>query len=192
MLNEINIKIDLNHCKCLYEKGELNKALEISKALVKLLNNEQYSKIDYTLKSKVFGEYALYLQYNFINNYYKYNASNTFNLNNNIKNKDLLNIGNKGKNLLNKESKLYISNKKDTNINYLNHLDIEENRNNQMLFDKIKKINFFYSLACNYNKNNFKYWNNYTLFNYKYYKFIFNKNRIFHINSSEMLLNKKK
>jgi hypothetical protein len=36
-------------------------------------------------------------------------------------------------------------------------------------------INKYLSLSTNYNKNSYKYWQNYAMFNYKYYKFLFDK-----------------
>ena len=193
LLNEINLRIDLSHCKCLYEKGELDKALEKSKNIVKLFKdeNDQYNKIDNVLKSKIFGEYALYLQYNLINNYYKFKLIKIFNNNINIKKTGLLKNDIENNHLLSNKYELNIINKKDINVNCLNHLNIKGNGNKQIL-DEVENINYYYSLACKYNKNNFKYWNNYASFNYKIYKYIYNKNHIFSFNSSKILLDKKK
>ena len=185
LINERQIKIELAYNKCLYENGSVNEAISKSQYLVDLLEkaennnfpeNKNYSilnKIDNKIKSKIYGSLGIYLQKDF-----------------NFKNDLLL----YKKTFINSKS-IFRSSHKNFNMRYINDISkkpgIEKKPTMDMRFQnkKIKEepiINHYLSLATNYDKNNYKYWHNYAMFNYKYYKFLFDKQNSFEENKNNV------
>ena len=77
LTKEIKAEIELNYNQCLFEKGKVNEALDKSKYLVDLLEksegnslmyNTDLDKLNNKIKSKIYGDYAIYKQNKFINN----------------------------------------------------------------------------------------------------------------------------
>ena len=63
LLDEKRVKIELCHNKCLFEKGNIDEAVEKGRNLIELLNDEElcpYDKLDNNIKSKIYGNYAIY------------------------------------------------------------------------------------------------------------------------------------
>ena len=181
LTKEIKIQIELYYNQCLFEKGKLNEAIEKSKYLVDLLdktkNNLNYNtdldKLDDKIKSKIYGNFAIYRQNKFhkkLNENYLKNNPNRYifssNINNNIDIRKTHSIG------LGKKTKsvqvLDIRNSIKANKKHL-----EEND------DKIEVnlINKYLILSTKYNKTSYKLWHSYALFNYKYYKYL-SKNKL--------------
>ena len=145
--NENHIKIDLSYNKCLFEKGDVDKAIEKSKYLVDLLEKAEFSdnydnilcRIADKIKSKIYGNYAIYMQKKC-----------------DFKELDDSDI-NRGKN-------------EEQNI-------INKDKKKQTKEKEIDIINKYFILSSEYNKNSFKLWHNFAMFNYRYYKYICSKNK---------------
>ena len=151
LITEIYTTIDLSYNKCLFEKGQIKESIEKSKNLVDLLDNS-LSK-----EQKVSD--------NFLDNNFS-----------DIKDKI--------------KSKIYgyYAIFKSKIINFENNI-IEEGVNDdiqklkiQNISNNIRKddINYYFNLSLKYNNQSYKLWHNYSMFNYKYYKFILlqsNKNK---------------
>ena len=78
LFNEIKIKIELCYNKCLFEKGSINEAVENGKHLIDLLNNKEsisYDKLNDNIKSKIYGNYAIYRFTQLISNTFKLKIS---------------------------------------------------------------------------------------------------------------------
>ena len=73
LTKKIKIQIDLNYNQCLFEKGKVNEAIEKSKYLVGLLEKSKsfpnftndLDNLENKIKSKIYGDYAIYRQYSF-------------------------------------------------------------------------------------------------------------------------------
>ena len=175
-INERHIKIELAYNQCLFEKGLIHEAISKSEYLLDILENAEncknsenklgnsiLNKLDDKIKSKIYGNFGIYLQKNF-----------NFN--------DDLNISNK--NFINNKSVLRSSHRNFNlrSLNSVSHLSGLERKPTFELKVLNKRIgdgtmiNHYLSLATDYNKNSYKYWHNFAMFNYKYYKFIFDKN----------------
>ena len=103
LTKKIKTEIELSYNQCLYEKGKVNEAIEKSKYLVDLLDksqgNSNYSNdlINLTdkIKSKIYGNYAIYKQNKFHKNLNEISLKNNANRliftnnNNNINDKML-------------------------------------------------------------------------------------------------------
>ena len=175
LINERQIKIELAYNKCLFENGSVNEAVSKSQYLVDLLENAEnnnipnknYSilnKIDNKIKSKIYGSLGIYLQkdFNFKNDLIL-SKKPTFNT------KSLFRSSHKHFNMISL-SNIY----EGSGIEKKPALDA------RLLNKKINEepiINHYLSLATNYDKTNFKYWHNYAMFNYKYYKFLIDKKK---------------
>jgi hypothetical protein len=170
----MQIKIELSYNQCLFEKGLINEAIIKSQYLVDILekaekNNEngQYSilsKIDDKLKSQVYGNLGIFLQ-------------KDFNFNEDLEISEISNINNNTNNSFRSSHKSFLM----RNLTCFNNQKGIEKKPTFDLRTKNKKlhngttINKYLSLSTNYNKNSYKYWQNYAMFNYKYYKFLFDK-----------------
>ena len=175
LINERQIRIELSYNQCLFEKGLIKEAISKSQNLVDLLEkgennkkngNKEYSiltQIDNKIKSKIYGDLALYMQKDF-------NFNEDFDLSQ--------------KNIINKS--LFRSSHKQFNLRAFNSLnknkdgEIEKKPtfDSKLLNKKANDgevINNYLSLSTNYDKTNFKYWQSYAMFNYKYYKFLLDK-----------------
>ena len=194
LLDEKRIKIELSYNKCLYDKGNINEAVENGKCLIDLLNDEDlnpYNNLSDNIKGKIFGNYAIYRINQLISN------------NNNLKISRQKSEGVKRAffrhttNYLSEHS-FFSSFFKKSNSHKIkqekfNKNDIEAKASKKLIIHSEKKvlnnkdvlqyrfiknrnevniINQYLSLATQYNPNSYKYWNNYALFNYKCYKFI--------------------
>ena len=171
LINERQIKIELAYNKCLFENGSVNEAISKSQYLVDLLENvennnnlDNYSilnSLDNKIKSKIYGSLGIYLQkdFNFKDDLLASRKS--------LMNKSFLRSSHKNFNIrpfTNINEELGIEKKLTSDIRLLNKKINDEHI-----------INHYLSLATNYDKTNYKYWHNYAMFNYKYYKFLFNK-----------------
>ena len=170
-MNEIQIKIELAYNQCLFEKGLFKEAITKSQYLVDILEkaennknnkNEKFwilNKLDDKIKSKIYGNLGIYLQ-------------KEFNFN------DDLMVSQKPVGVNNSFRSSHRNFSMNTNNNFNNHDGIEK----KPTFDirAVKKINgnminHYLSLSTDYDNSSYKYWQNYAMFNYKYYKFLFDK-----------------
>ena len=166
IFNNIFVQIELSYNKCLFEKGSIQESINKSKYLVDLLDNSlsdvdkksedllnhDLSKLDDTIKSKIYGNYAIY-------------KSKIFDYENKIS-KD---GPEKGNIIINIGPNISISKKMcKSSSNIINIKLVSKSVNDN---DK-ETINHYFSLALKYNKNSYKLWHNYAMFNYKYAKFI--------------------
>ena len=204
LLDEKRIKIELCNNKCLFEKGNINEAVENGKLLIDLINDEELSSYDNlsdNIKSKIYGNYAIFRFNQIISTKYKSkisrqkseNIKRTFHRHktnyiseNNIFvslfKKEKINEGMKkvkfsqkdllGKKLVpNSERKIYT--KKDYQIKFI------KNDNEAYI------INHYLRLATQYNKSSYKYWHIYAMFNYKCYKYLLNEIKENNVESNE-------
>ena len=202
--NEQKIKIELSYNKCLFEKGEIDKAIKKSKILVDLLHDEKnnknniYKKINDKLKGKIFGNYALYSKYKFI--LLKKNSKDSSFLkpkreffisktNENhspqlIHKKIILNNINKSniksKNI--KDRDLLLSFSKIDNPFEIPFNEFFKSKRFKANFKEINNINHYLILSTKY-CNNYKYWYNFCTFNYGTYKYFHN----IRLKSSELI-----
>ena len=194
-LNEQKIKIELGYNKCLFEKGELEESIKNSKILVDLLEEEGknniYSKISNKLKGKIYGDYALYqkkkfsitILYSLKNlSYLKpkaefYITKTNENHSPKLVHKKYLSLNNnkftqlKSKVIAhkNKNHNLLLSySKNDSHDSTFNEF-LKTKRFNEIL-KETKSINKYLKLATKYNKSNYKFWYNFSSFNYGCYK----------------------
>ena len=189
LFNEIKIKIELCNNKCLFEKGSINEAVENGKHLIDLLNNEEqnYYKLNNNIKSKIYGNYAIYRFTQLISNTLKLKISRqksetikrTF-----FRHKTNYLQDHNFSTTLFKKSEEKIKMK---TIKY-NHNDIEKNKSEKKNFynqeaiqfkyirdsNEVNTMNHYLTLATQYNKNSYKYWHNFAIFNYKCYKYLLN------------------
>ena len=183
-INERQIKIELYYNQCLFEKGLINEAIIKSQYLVDILEksennknieNENYnilSRLDDKLKSKIYGNLGIYLQKDFnfnedldiaqISRVSSFNNENGF-FRSSHKNFVARNIA-----TFNNENESGITKKPTFDMRTLN----KKSKNGAT-------INQYLTLSTNYNKKSYKYWQNYAMFNYKYYKFIFDRKILF-------------
>ena len=186
LTKKIKTEIELSYNQCLYEKGKVNEAIEKSKYLVDLLDksqgNSNYSNdlINLTdkIKSKIYGNYAIYKQNKFHKNLneisLKNNANRLIFTNNNN------NINDKMLNTIRKTHSIGLGKKTKS----LQVLDVRNSikkgkKQNEEIDDKndVNSINKYLMLSTKYNKRSYKLWHFYALFNYKYYKFL-SKNKL--------------
>ena len=195
LLDEIKVKINLSLNQCLFERGKIDESLDKSEYLVSLLNKdenkkknnnnpnvmileedegflvEEYgdlSKINSKIKSKIYGNYAIYKQsvFDYKKNNLKYIIKKNFvkGINKQINDNEndlgrktvLLDIHT----IKNKSSCKYLN-----AINLLSQEDELEDNNE----DNLSIINNYFLLATKYNNKSFKFWHNYAMFNYKFY-----------------------
>ena len=194
LTKEIKVQIELSYNQCLFEKGRISKALEKSKYLVDLLDksegNSNYrtdlDKLSEKIKSKIYGNYAIYKQNTFHNNLneisLKNNTSKNTNTNNSINtNQGLRNLrrtrtyglGEKTKSSQTmmrspkKEKKKEDDEKEDKNDNKNDNKNVKKNDKND-----VNIINKYLILSTKFNNNSYKLWHSFALFNYKYYKYL--------------------
>ena len=199
LLNEKRIKIELSYNKCLYEKGNINEAVENGKYLIELLNDEElipYNKLDDNIKGKIYGNYAIYRLNQLILNNHSFNISrqksevinrsyfrhktnyltqhnffvSLFKKTNNGKlNQKQVKFNTNNINI-DKNKNLYLSKSEKKNKDNKEVLQYEFIKN----INEVNIINHYLTLSTQYNKNSYKYWNYYAVFNYKCYKYILN------------------
>ena len=179
LTKKIKIQIDLNYNQCLFEKGKINEAIEKSKYLVDLLDksklNSNYTNdldnLENKIKSKIYGDYAIYMQ----NNFHKYlneislknNINRTLSVNNTIGNKKFPTIKRTHSIGLGKKTKSVnvIDIRKSVKVPKKKTEEIEDE-------NEVNKINKYLLLSTRYNNSSYKLWHSYALFNYQYYKFL--------------------
>ena len=192
-INEKQITIELSYNKCLFEKGLINEAITKSQYLVGLLENaennennenKQFSilnKINSKLKSKIYGNLGIYMQKDF-------NFDDDLNISQkSFNNKSFLRSSHKNFNLrnLNNIEQLDNNNKEEKPSFDLRFLNFNKNIGDETI------INHYFTLATSYDKKNYKYWQNYAMFNYRYYKFIFDKKISFEDMSNDSSIDSK-
>ena len=191
ILDEKRIKIELFYNKCLYEKGNINEAVERGKNLIDLLNNEElipYNKLSDNIKAKIYGNYAIYRINQLLTNKYslkisrqkseniqrtffrhRTNYSNHSNFffsmfkkanSDKLKQINLQNNSESSKNCINSQSEKKYVNKEALQYQFIKNVN------------EVNIINHYLTQATQYNKNSYKYWNSYAMFNYKCYKSI--------------------
>ena len=130
------------------------------------------SKLNNKIKSKIYGNYAIYKQstFNFEKSNLKYILKNwNITKQENKNNKNLRNIIGRKTVLINSpDFKNKLSCKNLNNIMFISEEEEEEESNN----DNPAEINNNFILATKYNSKSFKYWHNYALFNYKFYTYL--------------------
>ena len=186
LTKKIKTEIELSYNQCLYEKGKVNEAIEKSKYLVDLLDksqgNSNYSNdlINLTdkIKSKIYGNYAIYKQNKFHKNLneisLKNNANRLIFTNNNN------NINDKMLNTIRKTHSIGLGKKtKSVQVLDIRNSIRKGKKQNEEIDDKndVNSINKYLMLSTKYNKRSYKLWHFYALFNYKYYKFL-SKNKL--------------
>ena len=162
--------------KNLFNDNNNNNNISVEEVEEKINEYEDLSKLSNKLKSKIYGNYAIYMQ-----------ALDTFdNINKKIINqqkvKDIENFNDFGRRtlimtsrkIINKTSaktmgslNLFLDDEKK-NENKDKNKDIEKNK------DWISDINNNFILATRYNNTNFNLWHSYAMFNYKLYKSLLN------------------
>ena len=178
LTKEIKAEIELNYNQCLFEKGKVNEALDKSKYLVDLLEksdenslmyNTDLDKLNNKIKSKIYGDYAIYKQNKFINNL-------NLNLLKNLTKKD--NIDSKltirrtnTSGTFKKTQSLKVS---QVTTNLRSSMKIGKKPKNEEVDEETEadNINKYLMLSTKYNNDSYKLWHSYALFNYIYYKFI--------------------
>ena len=180
LTKKIKIQIELSNNQCLYEKGNIFEALDKSKYLVDLLDkseegfsnyNNDLKRLDDKIKSKIYGNYAIYKQikfHNSLNEIYLKNNANKYITNdiymknskmlNNIRKTHSIGLGKKTKSVQVLDIRNSIKNKKQN--------DNIEDKN------EVNSINKYLILSTKFNPNSYKLWHSYALFNYKYYKYL--------------------
>ena len=210
LLDEKRVKIELCYNKCLYEKGNINEAVERGKNLIDLLNSEDlipYNKLNDNIKAKIYGNYAIYRINQLLSNKYSlkifrqksenirrtlfrhktnYLSHSSFFFSmfkkansDRIKQINTKNNSQSAKNVMISNSDTKIFDNKDT-FQYQFIKNVNE----------VNIINHYLTQATIYNKNSYKYWNAYAMFNYKCYKFILSDEKNKNDNSSHENENK--
>ena len=199
LLDEKRIKIELTYNKCLFEKGNINEAVENGKYLIELLNDEEltpYNKLNNNIKGKIYGNYAIYrikqliLNYNnskisrqksetirrtFFRHKTNYLSEHKFFRSLFKKtNSDKIKQSNSNQNKPESSKSLNLSNSEKKNLNNKEIQQYQFIKN----INEVNIINHYLTLATQYNPNSYKYWNSYALFNYKCYKFLTNDSKI--------------
>ena len=166
LVNEIYTKVELSYNKCLFERGKFYEAIDKSRYLVELLDNSvskinktsensvfnDLSEIDDKIKGKIYGYYAIF-------------KSKIIDFENPSQKEKWEKIDN----YFNTES----------NLKYRSNQDVNTITNEKEKNDISKEnINYYFNLALKYNSISYKLWQNFAMFNYKYYKYIIvNNNR---------------
>ena len=198
LFDEIKVKVNLSLNQCYFEKGKIDEALEKSEHLVYLLNKEEnkkninnnqnviileeeedegllldeygdLSKLDNKIKSKIYGNYAIYKQskFDFKANKLKYWIKQKY-------------LNNKQFNDIESDMDIIKRNTFALNIQYIKsinsskylktiNLKSEEDEVEENIEENLSIINANFLLATKYNNKSFKYWHNYAMFNYKFY-----------------------
>ena len=196
IFDEKRIKIELCYNKCLFAKGNVDKAADNLKNLIDLLKDNDlspYNNLGNKMKSKIYGNYAIYKLNQLFNNRFKNKIPRQ--KSENIKSIFSKNISN----YLIKQNLLFSFPKKedsdkvkrvrfklDEKISLKNYIKENQNkgknetRNSFYLRyineeDDANVINDYLRLATEFNNNSYKYWHNYATFNYKCYRFIYNQ-----------------
>ena len=195
ILDEKRIKIELCYNKCLFAKGDLDKAVENLKYLIELLKDHSlssFNKLGNIIKSKIYGNYAIY----------KMNQLSQSNIRSSISRQKSENINRiYSKQITNYLSKhnflMFLPKKEDSDKVRKVKFKIEEknvikklvkendekgkndgrNLNDFSTFndqDNVFIINENLRLATEFNNKSYKYWHYYAMFNYKCCKFIYN------------------
>ena len=201
-LNEKKIKIEINYNKCIFEKGEIEQAVQNSKILVDLLKSEniynnKYQKVNNQLKGKIYGDYAIYLKEQYLIDLIrkkdsmiskeekqffivKKNDSHSPQLMH--KKNILLNYNQKPRPLKSKiipkferSRDLLFSISKINNTQDLSSTDYFKTKNFKHNFKMIDNINHYLILSTKYYDKNYKYWYHISSFNYGCYKYFHNK-----------------
>ena len=192
-MNEIHLQIELSYNKCLFEKGKKIEAIKKSKQLIDLLDNTEsdkingnkiLSKINDKIKSKIYGNYAIYKQKNFtFNKRLITNIEHSINNDSNITN--IIHQSHK----YSKSKSLIINEKEELNIDIKKYFRLNYSKR-----DESEMINQYFVLATKYNNSSYKLWHNYAMFNYQYYKLIYSylkkneiKNKSENLNKKEVL-----
>ena len=197
LLNEKRIIIELNLNKCLYKKGNVNEAVENGKYLIDLLNDDElipYNKLSDKIKSKIYGNYAIYRINQLMTN--KSNLKISRQKSENIKRTYF-----RHKTNYYAQHNFFVSIFKKANAEKMkqvsfNEVNIEKTKKKNAESEKkiyknkesfqyqfiknvneVNVINHYLILATQYNKNSYKYWNNYAMFNYQCYKFMLNEQK---------------
>ena len=190
IFDEKRIKMELCYNKCLFAKGKIDKAVSNLKDIIVLLNDNNlsdYNKLRNIIKSKIYGNYAIYkikqlLQKNSGNRIKRQKSENI----NGIFSRHISNYLNE----YNFES--FVPKKEDSDKEKKVRFNIDEKmrksvkekndkgrKNNpyniDFLNDKeiIDSINHYLTLATEFNSKSYKYWHNYGVFNYRCYKLIY-------------------
>ena len=193
LLNTQKIKIKLSYNKCLFINGEIDDAIKNSKILVDLIDTKNsdniYQEINDKIKGKIYGNYALYIKQKFINTKVNYNFSNKIKNQNEFyfrkasgsyspqlihkKNISLTNkisqLKNKQKTQFSKGKELFFQYNKNINndISFNYNFQTENIKAN---YKDVTNINHYLMLATKYYDTNYKYWNQFSIFNYGCYK----------------------
>ena len=179
--NEMQIKIELSYNQCLYEKGLIKDAISKSQYLVDILDkaennknnkNEKFwilNQLDNKIKSKIYGNLGIYLQKDFnFNEDLNYSQTSSNN------------------NFIRSSHKNFLMHSLNDNQNGIEKKPTFDLRTFNKKTNNGEMINHYLTLSTNYDKTSYKYWQNYAMFNYKYYKFLFDKkNYLEDINENE-------
>jgi phosphatidylinositol kinase/protein kinase (PI-3 family) len=177
LTKEIKIQIELNYNRCLYEKGNVFEAIGKSKYLVDLLDKSEGSsnyktdlnKLNDKIKSKIYGDYAIYKQNNLDKNINENIIKNKKRLvDNKEKVQKKLNIG-LGKKT---KSQQVLDVRKSLTVKKITKEDLAENKIDLNDKTDVNDINKYFILSIKFNKKSYKLWHSYALFNYKYYKYL--------------------
>ena len=125
------------------------------------------SKLSNKLKSKIYGNFAIYKQskFDFEKNNYKYILKNSdikF-----LKRKEKLNLNEAGRKTVLMHSPNFANKFSSKNLNTI--LMIPEDEEEEYNEENLDIINRNFLLATKYNNKSFKFWHAYAMFNYKFY-----------------------
>ena len=190
IFDEKRIKIELCYNKCLFAKGNVDQAVHNLKDLINLLNDNNlsdYNKLRNVIKSKIYGNYAMYkikqlFQSNPGNRIKRQKSENI----NGIYSRHISNYLNKHnfvtflpKKEDSEKVKKVKFNVDETFRKSVKQKDNKSRKNNVFNFDflneqeNIDSINHYLALATEFNNKSYKYWHNYGVFNYKCYKLLY-------------------
>ena len=116
------------------------------------------SRLDDKIKSKVYGDLGIYIQKDF-------NFNEDLDLDQQFNNSSFLRSSHKNFNIRSLKT-----------LNIQNEIQKSQEISQNLLSKKVydgSTINHYLTLSTYYDKNSYKYWKTYAMFNYKYYKFIF-------------------
>ena len=196
IFDEKRIKIELSYNKCLFAKGNVDRAVKNMENLINLLKDKElgpYNNLRKILKSKIYGNYAIYkfnqLSKNKIRSDISRQKSENINVTFSRQITSYLNEHNlvtilpkkkdsdKAKKVKFKLDEKVFSNKYINEYNEKLKHDKKNLSNLSYLIerDDVKIVNEFLELATQFNNKSYKYWHNYAMLNYKCYKYFYNR-----------------
>ena len=196
IFDEKRIKIELCYNKCIFAKGNVDKAADNLKKLIDLLKDNDlssYNNLGNKMKSKIYGNYAIYK----LNQLFKTSLNNKIqrqkseiiksifskNISNYLKKQNLIFSYPKKEESDKIKRVKFDLNEKISLKNYIKENEEKGKNDTRSSFylryvneeDDAKVINDYLRLATEFNNDSYKYWHYFATFNYKVYRFIYNQ-----------------